>query len=72
MMMMMMMMKQERVPNTALKGYIEGRRPIEGSEGDGWKQWTGMLREMWKMDSVGRERDAWKRRIGEAKAIVWL
>ena len=39
-----MRLKQERVPNTALKGYIEGRRPIEGSEGDVWRQWTGMLR----------------------------
>jgi len=32
-----MRIKQERVPNTALKGYIEGRRPIKGSEGDGWR-----------------------------------
>ena len=39
-----MRMKQESAPNTALKGNIEGRRPIEGSEGDVWRQWTGMLR----------------------------
>jgi len=39
-----MRIKQEGVPNTALKEYIEGRKPIEGSEGYGSRQWTGVLR----------------------------
>jgi hypothetical protein len=50
-------MKQDWEPNTVLKRYIEGKRPVEGSERDGWRQRTGMLEdvEMWEMECRQRK-----------------
>jgi hypothetical protein len=67
--------KDERAPEKALKEYIEGRRQVGRPRG----KWTEAVDEdaksMLKCKNWRRsveDRDAWRRRIEEAKAQVGL
>jgi hypothetical protein len=70
-----MRIKDERVPQKALKGYIEGRRPVGKPRG----RWLGAADRDGKRVLKCRngrqsveERDDWRWRIEEAKAQVGL
>jgi hypothetical protein len=67
--------EDERVPKKALKGYIEGRRPVGRSRGR-WldkvdREAEGVLKCRTRRKSA-EGRDAWRQRIEESKAQVGL
>jgi hypothetical protein len=68
-------MKDERLPKKALKGYIEGRRPVGRPRGR-WldkvdREAEGMLKCRTRIISA-EGRDAWRQSIEESKARVVL
>ena len=71
----MMRVKVERVPKKALEGYIEGRRPVGRPRGRWLDAVDRDAKRMLKCRNWRRsaeDRDAWRRRIEEAKARVGL
>ena len=67
--------KYERVPKKALKGYIEGRRPVGRPRGR-WldkvdREAEGLLKCRTRRKSA-EGRDAWRQRIEESRAQIVL
>ena len=70
-----MKMKDERARNKALKGYIDGRRPVGRPRGrriDAIENDAKSLLKCKIWRRLAGDRDAWRRRIEEAKAQVGL
>jgi hypothetical protein len=71
-----MRMKDERVTKKALKGYVEGRRPVVRPKGRGIdkvaRETEGMLKCRTRRKSA-EGRDAWRQRIEEPKdqVVLW-
>jgi hypothetical protein len=69
------MMKDEWVPKKALKGYTEGRRPVERHRGRWLDTVNRNAKRMLKCRNwrgSAENRDTWRWRIEEAKAQVLM
>jgi hypothetical protein len=68
-------MKDERARNKTLKEYIDGRRPVGRPRGRRIDAVENDAKNVLKCKNwrrLGEDRDAWRRRIEEAKAQVGL
>jgi len=69
------MMKDERVPKKAVKGYTEGRRPVEKHRGKWLDAVSRDAKRMLKCRNwkgLTENRDTWRWRTEEAKAQVLM